>query len=158
MGTIAQPTIQWVVLGDGRQRSWVENEIKRRRLINVHLLGRFPKERMPAFFSLADVMLVSLKREPIFALTIPAKIQAYLACGKAILASLDGEGARIIEEAQAGMTVPAESPLELANAVRRLAELGPETLQAMGRNARKYYETHFSRTHLLDEFEGWLQE
>ena len=156
--TRTQPNIQWVVLGDGRHRSWVENEIKRRQLVNVHMPGRFPKERMPAFFSLADVMLVSLKREPIFALTIPAKIQAYLACGKAILASLDGEGARIIEEAQAGITVPAESPHELADAVRRLSELGSEPLQAMGRNARKYYETHFSRAHLLDEFEIWLHE
>jgi len=156
--TQTQSNIQWVVLGDGRQRAWVAAEIQRHNLDNVHLLGRFPKERMPAFFSLADVMLVSLKREPIFALTIPAKIQAYLACGKAIIASLDGEGARIIEEAKAGVTVPAENPQALADAVRRLAELGPEPLQAMGCNARKYYETHFSRTHLLDEFEGWLHE
>jgi len=156
--TQTQSNIQWVVIGDGRHRSWVEAEIQRRQLANVSLLGRFPKERMPAFFSLADVMLVSLKREPIFALTIPAKIQAYLACGKAILASLDGEGTRIIEEAQAGVAVPAESPIELANAVRRLSGLGPEPLQAMGRNARKYHETHFSRTHLLDEFEIWLYE
>lgn len=150
--------IQWVILGDGRQRAWVETEIQRRQLTNVRLLGRFPKERMPAFFALADVMLVSLKREPIFALTIPAKIQAYLACGKALLASLDGEGARIIEEAEAGVTVPAESPIELAAAVRRLSELGPEPLRIMGRNARKYYETHFARQHLLDNFEKWLHE
>ena len=156
--TRTQPNIQWVVIGDGRHRSWVEAEIQRRHLANVHLLGRFPKERMPAFFLLADVMLVSLKREPIFSLTIPSKIQAYLACGKAILASLDGEGARIIEEAQAGMTVPAESPFELANAVRRLSILGPESIQAMGRNARKYYEANFSRTHQLDLFEEWLHE
>lgn len=156
--TRTQPNIHWMVLGDGRQRAWVESEIQRRHLANIHMLGRFPKERMPAFFSLADVMLVSLKREPIFALTIPAKIQAYLACGKAILASLDGEGARIIKEAQAGVTVSAESPPELAEAVRRLAALGPEPLRAMGRNARNYYETHFARSHLLDEFEIWLQE
>jgi colanic acid biosynthesis glycosyl transferase WcaI len=150
--------IQWVVIGDGRRRPWVEAEIQQRNLANVHLLGRFPKERMPAFFSLADVMLVSLKCEPIFAFTIPSKIQAYLACGKAIVASLDGEGARIINDARAGLTVPAESPFELANAVRRLSELGPKPLRAMGRNARKYYEANFSQVHLLDEFEGWLHE
>jgi len=156
--TRAQSNIQWVILGDGRNRSWVEAEILRRHLANVHLLGRFPKERMPAFFSLADVMLVSLKRDPVFSLTIPAKIQAYLACGKAIIASLDGEGARIIEQAHAGVTVPAESPIALANAVLCLSKLGPEPLQTMGCNARKYYEAHFSRAHLLDEFEGWLRE
>lgn len=156
--TRPQPKIQWVIVGNGRHCPWVEEEIRRRALPNVHLLGRYPKERMPFFFSLADVMLVSLKREPIFSLTIPSKIQAYLACGKPILASLDGEGARIIQEAQAGLTVPAEYPYELANAVLRLFALGPEPLQALGRNARRYYEAHFSRTHLLDEFEGWLHE
>ncbi|MFH1477924.1 MAG: glycosyltransferase family 4 protein [Verrucomicrobiota bacterium] len=156
--TRTQPDIQWVVLGDGRNRAWVEAEIQRRQLTNVRLLGRFPKERMPSFFALADVMLVSLKREPIFALTIPAKIQSYLACGKAILASLDGEGARIIEEAKAGVAVSAENPQKLADAVKRLAELGSEPLQAMGRNARQYYEAHFSRAHLLDDFERWLRE
>ncbi len=156
--TRTQPHIQWVVLGDGRQRAWVAAEIQRRQLANVRLLGHFPKARMPAFFSFADVMLVSLRREPIFALTIPAKIQAYLACGKAIVASLDGEGARIIEEAKAGVVVPAESPVELAQAVCRLSGQNPEQLGAMGRNARHYYEAHFSRAHLLDEFEGWLRE
>jgi colanic acid biosynthesis glycosyl transferase WcaI len=156
--TLGKPSIQWIILGDGRHRSWVEHEIYNRELNNVHLLGRHPKERMPAFFSLADVLLIALKRKPLFALTVPSKVQAYLACGKAILASLDGEGARIIQEAQAGITVPAENPKELADAVLRLNELGQEQLKVMGQNARKYYEKHFSRKHLLDLFERWLDE
>lgn len=122
------------------------------------MLGRYPKEKMPVFFSLADVMLVSLKLEPIFSLTIPSKIQAYLACGKPIIASLNGEGARIIQEAQAGLTVPAETPHELADAVLKMAALDTKLLQAMGCNARTYYETHFSRAHLLNQFEVWLHE
>jgi colanic acid biosynthesis glycosyl transferase WcaI len=156
--TSSQSAIQWVIVGDGRYRPWVEQEIQSRALTNVHLLGRHPKEKMPVFFSLADVMLVSLKREPIFSLTIPSKIQAYLACGKPILASLDGEGARIIQEALAGLTVPAETPHKLADAVLQLAALDPKLLQTMGSNARTYYEAHFSRTYLLDKFEGWLYE
>jgi len=156
--TLGKPGIQWVILGDGRHRLWVEQEIHHRELNNVHLLGRHPKERMPAFFSLADVLLITLKRKPLFALTVPSKVQAYLACGKAILASLDGEGALIIQEAQAGITVPAENPNELANAVLRLNELDQEQLKVMGQNARKYYEMHFSNTHLLDIFEQWLDE
>jgi glycosyltransferase involved in cell wall biosynthesis len=103
-------------------------------------------------------MLVSLKKEPIFSMTVPLKVQAYLACGKPVLASLDGEGARIIREAQAGIAVPAESPDALAAAAMKLAALGPERLQAMGRSARTYYEAHFSRTHLLNEFERLLAE
>ena len=156
--TVFQSGIQWVIVGDGRHRHWLEQEIKRRALSNIHLLGRHPKEKMPAFFSLADVMLVSLKRDPIFSLTIPSKIQAYLACGKPIIASLDGEGARIVQEAQAGITVPAESPRELADAVLKMAARDPKLLQAMGCKGRAYYETHFSRSYLLDKFEEWIHE
>ena len=101
--TLEREDIQWVVVGDGRHRPWVESEVQERGLKNVHLLGRHPKELMPKFFRAGHVMLVSLKKEPIFALTVPCKIQAYLACGKPIIASLEGEGARIVEEASAGI-------------------------------------------------------
>lgn len=156
--TRSHSAVQWIIVGDGRHRSWVQEEIRSRALTNVHLLGRHPKEKMPAFFSFADVMLVSLKREPIFSLTVPLKVQSYLACGKPVLASLDGEGSRIIQEAQAGMTVPAESPRDLADAAMKLAELGPERLAALGRNARSYFEANFPRAYLLDQFERWLHE
>jgi glycosyltransferase involved in cell wall biosynthesis len=154
--TQTQPNIQWTIIGDGRQKAWLMNELSCRALNNVHMLSRHPKERMPVFFSMADVLLVSLKKEPMFALTIPSKIQAYLACGKPIIASLDGEGARIIKEANAGMTVPSENPQELAEAVIRLSQLSPDLLTEMGINARKYYDAHFSRTHILDKFEDML--
>lgn len=154
--TSINPKIQWVIIGDGRDRPWVEKEVIRRSLSNFHLLGRYPKEKMPIFFSLADVMLVSLKHERIFSMTIPSKVQAYLACGKPILASLDGEGARIIQEAKAGLTVPAESAQALAEAVLFLSALDQKSLQEMGRNALDYYKTHFSISYFLNEFERLL--
>ena len=61
----------------------------------VHLLGRHPVEKMPGFFSHADALLVSLKRDPVFSSTIPSKIQSYLASGRPIIAMLDGEGAKL---------------------------------------------------------------
>jgi len=138
------PRIQWVVIGDGRQRQWVESEIKARSLNNVHMLGRHPKKKMPAFFKLADAMLVSLKSEPIFALTIPSKLQAYFACAKPVLASLDGEGARIVTEAGAGLSVPAENPVSLAEAALLLAGKDQKEMRELGENARVYGEENFS--------------
>lgn len=152
------PDVQWVIVGDGRNRDWVAEEIERRGLGNVHLLGRHPKSNMPVFFSLADVMLVSLKREPIFELTVPAKVQAYLACGKPILASLKGEGARIIEESGAGIAVSPEGPEGLANAACRLAEMDHDELTEMGDRARRYYEQHFDVELLMSRFESWMKK
>jgi colanic acid biosynthesis glycosyl transferase WcaI len=68
---LAYSDIHFVVLGTGRAFDWVADQVHKRSLNkSVHLLGRHTKESMPAYFSLADVMLVTLKKEPVFALTI----------------------------------------------------------------------------------------
>lgn len=151
--------IHWIILGDGRKRSWVETEIRRRNLTkNFHLLGRYPVESMPRFFSLADALLVSLKKDPIFALTIPAKVQSYLACGKPILAVLDGEGGRIIEEAGAGYVSPAEDAQRLAENVQAMYSLSRAERSQIGLQGRNYFEKHFERSLLLQRLEGWMKE
>ena len=151
--------IQWIILGDGRMRSWVEKEVHARGLENsVHLLGRYPIETMPRFFSLADVLLVTLRKEPAFELTIPARVQSYLACGKPIVAALDGEGARVIEEARAGIACPAGNAEVLAGAILSMYEKSESERGAIGLNGRKYFERHFERSMLLDRLEGWMNE
>ena len=102
----------------------------------VHLLGRYPPEAMPRFFALADALLVTLKKEPIFALTIPAKVQSYLACGRPVIAALDGEGARVVQEAGAGLTGPAGDPEALADNVLAMYRLSKSQRRAMGLRGR----------------------
>jgi len=151
--------IHWIIVGDGRMLSWAQAEVERRHLLGtVHFLGRHPLETMPAFFAQADALLVTLLREPIFALTIPGKVQSYLASGRPIIAALDGEGARIIQEAGAGVVCPAESPGALADAVVRLAATPKEARDLMGRRGMEYYGTHFDRTMLFNQLEGWMRE
>lgn len=151
------PEIHWVVLGDGRARVWVEQEIDRRKLTtHIHIMGRHPMEEMPSFFSLADAMLVTLKKEPIFALTIPSKVQSYLACGRPILAAIDGEGSRIVTEAQAGLTCCAEDPEQLAAIVLQLFNMTSEERDAMGNRGRYYYEEHYDRKRLIAKLNEWF--
>ncbi len=151
--------IKWVIVGDGRMRPWVEDQVRQRSLEKaIFLLGRYPVEAMPRFFSLADILLVTLKREPIFALTIPAKVQSYLACGKPIVGALDGEGARIIAEAGAGLSCPAENPAALAEAVLAIYRMSAAERQEMGIRGRVYYEKHFDRSMLLDRLDNWMGE
>jgi glycosyltransferase involved in cell wall biosynthesis len=153
------PEIKWIVLGDGTMRSWVEEEVKARKLNDtVHLLGRHPVKLMPRFFSLADVLLVTLKRDPIFALTIPAKVQSYLACAKPILAALDGEGAKVIEESGGGMTAPAGDAEALAEIVLKMYRMPKAELDRIGQLARAYFERHFERNSLLDRLDSWMTE
>jgi len=151
--------IQWVIVGDGRKRKWVEAEIDRRGLREtVHLLGRHPPQTMPEFFARADVLLVTLKKNPVFALTIPSKIQSYLAAARPVLAALDGEGGRIVEEAGAGCCVAAENPEELASKILSFSRLPREERLEMGRRARAYFEENFAADRLLDRLETWMIE
>jgi colanic acid biosynthesis glycosyl transferase WcaI len=151
--------IKWVIIGDGRMLPWVRDEVCKRGLgQTVHLLGRHPVEKMPGYFAHAGALLVSLKKESIFSSTIPGKIQSYLACGKPIIAMLDGEGARIITEANAGIACSAEDAQALAQAVVQLSQMDRKELAAMGCNGRKYYEQHFDREVLFPQLEQWMKE
>ena len=152
------PDIHWLIIGNGRMFSWVEAQVQERCLAEtIHLLGRHPVEAMPRYFALADVMLVTLKRKPIFSLTIPSKVQSYLACGKPIIGVLDGEGARIIEEAGAGLTCPAENAGALADAVLSMYHMPQSERQAMGMCGRAYFNAHFEHKLLLDRLESWME-
>lgn len=151
--------IHWIILGEGRQSSWVQEEITRRGLDRcVHMLGQYPVESMPEWFARADALLVTLKKDPIFALTIPSKVQSYMACGRPILAALEGEGARIIDEAQAGLVVPAEDSSALAQAALRLYQMTPMERDAMGQNGRNYFLQEFERNLLLTRLDSWMKE
>lgn len=143
--------VQWIVIGDGRKRPAVEEFVRRHGLQDTfHLLGRYDIAYMPSFFAEADVMLVSLRDEPIFNLTLPAKVQAYMANHKPILAMMNGEGREIIAEAQCGISVGASDVEGMAAAVRRLHSLPKEKLTQMGENGYLYYEQYFQQKNCLD--------
>lgn len=151
--------IRWVIVGDGRAAPQVRADIERLGLSrNVVMLGRHPVERMPAFFAAADALLVSLKAEPIFAMTIPGKVQSYLAAGRPLLGMLDGEGARVISESGAGLVAPSGNAQALADQARALADLPAATRAHMGESGHRYGTTHFRRAALMSQLEGWLAD
>lgn len=137
--------IQFVFVGDGRKKKWVDDFVIAHNLYTtVHVLGRFPIEMMPIFFGKADVMLLSLKDELIFNLTVPAKLQAYMAAGKPVVAMLNGEGANVVNEAECGFSTTAGNSHELAMLIMKMFALPKEELVRMGKNAKCYFDDNFS--------------
>lgn len=149
--------IHFVVLGDGSSREWMLKEVRQRGLDNLHLPGRFPVETMPGFMQKASALLVTLADQPIFAATVPARVQAYLAAGRPIIACLNGEGARLVVEAGAGLATPAENPIALADSILRLYRQSPAERERMGDNGRKYYREHFDHDRLVDQLIEYLK-
>lgn len=151
--------IHWVILGDGREAEWVAEHVEKSGLGDqFHLLGRYPAETMPIFFSQAGGLLMTLRRDPVFALTAPGKLQSYMSSGKPIIAGLDGEGAQLVKDAGCGLTCPAENPTELAARILELYRMPIENRRSMGERGRVYCEEHFDRNKQFDKFEILIEQ
>jgi colanic acid biosynthesis glycosyl transferase WcaI len=114
-------------------------------------------ERMPSFFKHADALLVSLTDEPIFAMTIPGKLQSYLAAGIPVVAMLNGEGAALVSSSGAGLICPAGDSSGLAAAVLKLSQMTVDARNAIGMRALQTSKHEFDRTVLIDRLEGWIE-
>lgn len=150
--------VRFFLIGSGSLSDWLATEVERRGLANVELPGRFTATSMPALYAAAAALLVSLRNEPIFAWTIPSKLQGYLAAGRPIIAALNGEGARVVAAAGAGLTCPAGDAVALADTVRRLAALNAGARGKMGDNARRYAAEHFALERLATNLHVLLDE
>lgn len=146
--------IKWIVAGDGSEKAWLDGEIKKRNLEDVIItVGKKPYNEMLPFFEACDALYVSLTKEYIFSLTVPSKVQAYMSAAKPILACLDGEGARIIDEARAGFTSSSESPNKLAEIVLKMKELPVSERQQLGENGLKYFKENFEKSRVVSQIE-----
>lgn len=147
-------SIKWLIVGSGRRVEWIKSEIAARGLENNFLLlGQYPLELMGGFINHADVMLVTLKKDPIFALTVPAKLQAYMAWGKPVLTMLDGECSRIVKEANAGLVANSGDSEQLALNILEMYRMSETKRAETGQNALKYYKENFDRNLLFDQLE-----
>lgn len=147
------PHINFVILGDGVSFESLRQEIKRRGLTNVDLKGRKPLEMMPRYFALADALLVQLKKAPIYRITIPGKLQSYLACGRPIIAGLEGAGAAIVEESGAGLVFEPDNAKALKEAILFLHACPKEKREEMGQKGRQFFEENFSRSKIMKQLE-----
>lgn len=151
--------IKFIFIGDGRKKIWVKSFIKEHNLHQtVYCLGRFPIEAMPSFFRKADLMLLSLKDELIFNLTVPAKLQAYMAAGKPVIAMLNGEGGELIKESNCGLAISAGDYKGLASSLMKLQEMNPSELERFGKNGKAYFKQHFSLNRCIDNLCSILEQ
>jgi glycosyltransferase involved in cell wall biosynthesis len=112
--------------------------------------------RIPELLASCDVAFQCLTDNPLFAMTIPAKLQSYMACGIPVIASSNGETNRILQESQAGLSSPAGDEQKLANIIIEIFNKTPEELQMMGLNAREYYIKNFNKQDLLSEMDNYF--
>jgi glycosyltransferase involved in cell wall biosynthesis len=146
--------IKFIFLGDGRRKLQLIEKMNKMELSEtVFFPGRYPIESMPFFMEKADVLLVSLKDELLFNLTVPAKVQFYMSQGKPILAMLNGDGAELIKEAQCGVAIAANDAVALKANIRKLFDMKKDELVKMGINGKNYYNNNFSKEQRIEQLE-----
>lgn len=149
-----QPQLRWHIVGDGSELAHLQKLAAEKQLDCVIFHGRKPPEEMPRYYAMADAMLVTLTADPFISLTLPGKVQTYMAAGKPILAAAAGEIPQVLAAARCGWCAEAENAADLAQKVRQFLAC-PDKAQ-LGRNARAYYEAHFTRDRFMDTLEREL--
>jgi glycosyltransferase involved in cell wall biosynthesis len=137
------PQITFSIVGDGSRLKFLNEEVTTLQLKNIKILGRYPVEVMPAIYEKADALLVTLGAIGNLSLTIPSKIQAYMASAKPIVAAVDGLGAEVVNEAACGLTCPAGNADELAIIIEKIYLMSDKDRHEMGARGRRYAEQHY---------------
>ena len=151
------PEIGFYFLGSGIAVAGLQAEAQAMHLTNVVFLPRVAMNQVDAYLQAADALLVHLRDDPLFAITIPSKTQAYLAAGKPIIMAVAGDAADLVTRSGAGMIVPPEDPMALVKAVVALAQLSPAERIRLGQNARAFYMAELSMDRAVLRLEAIFQ-
>lgn len=135
--------VRFQIVGSGIELDNLQKYVEEHGLTNVTFYGRRPLEEMPQFYAMADAMLLTLESDPILSMTLPGKLQSYMAAGKPVIAAIDGEARRVIEESGCGFCGKAEDEKRLAENI--MCFVKSKDKQALSDNARTYYEQHFDK-------------
>ncbi|MGL5086279.1 MAG: glycosyltransferase, partial [Clostridium sp.] len=122
----------------------------------VILVGRKPASEMPKYYSQSDALIVTLKDEDILKVTLPAKVQSYMAAGKPILAAISGEGNNVIRQSNCGLTSEAEDFIGLYNSTIELYNMSKCDRQKLGMCGKAYFQENFTREKLLNRLQEIL--
>lgn len=147
----------FIVIGDGRYQEEFQKEILKNDVKEMFLLlGQKKAEEVPYYLAWCDVAFISFADNPLFEMTIPAKLQSYMACGMPILASAMGETKRIIEDSKCGLVCELGNAQALAYTVIRFIQMSTESVCSMSNNALLYHKQHFNKKNLMDHVEELL--
>lgn len=138
------PAVRFVLVGGGIEVERLKKRAVEERIGNVIFVPRQPVSEIGKYLAIADVLLVHLRKDPLFEITIPSKTQAYLAVGKPILMAVDGDAADLVSRAGAGIACESENPVKLAGAVEQLHNMASAERSAMGLSAKAYYQKELS--------------
>jgi colanic acid biosynthesis glycosyl transferase WcaI len=145
--------VQIVFVGAGIELKYLQRRVSRENIANVKFTGQVDRSLVPSFLTWADGLLVHLKNDPLFSITIPSKTQVYMAAGKPVLCGVSGDASDLVESTGGGICFSPQDASAMEDAIRRLYTMSPSDREQLGRNARRGYEQTCSRETLVLRYE-----
>ncbi len=149
--------LRWHIVGEGSSLNACQSLAAELNVKNVTFYGRKPLEDMPSFYRQADAMLLTLMKDDMLSLTLPGKVQTYMAAGKPIIAVANGEVSTVIQSAKCGFCVSAQDYNALAQCVRMFCDLQSLECIELGKNAERFYKDNFSKMVFFERMEDFLK-
>ncbi len=150
--------IRFNIVGDGRYKPTLDELVNSNNVSDMfNFIPKQPATRIPEFMAANDAAFLCLTNSPLFAMTIPAKLQSYMACGISVIASADGETDQIITESKAGVCSPAGDAQKLAEVIIELSSKSHEQLNQLGTRSREYYDSNFNKQELLNRMDKYFK-
>lgn len=152
-----QLNVRFNIVGDGRYKQELMDEVARANLQEwFYFVDPVPATEIPEILAGSDFSFVSLQKNDIFSMTIPAKLQSSMACGKPILLSANGEVADIVKEAKCGFVGKAGEPDDLFDNLLQIVHLSSQEIDKLGENSRRYFEKEYEKEKLLSIMDSYL--
>ncbi len=155
---LKETKVKWYIVGDGRNLAELKESVSDKKLDDkIVFVGRVSEEEANAYAHYSDCAYLSFVPNKVFNMTIPAKLQTYLACAAPVLAAAEGESAKIVNEAGCGIAVSPEVDA-LVGAVEKMLSLSDSEIDKMRNNSSDYSLKHFEKNMLVDKFERLVEE
>ena len=151
------PEVLFLLVGEGAEKAGIMSSARSRGLSNVCFVGQQPREKIPAYITASDACMVLLKKTELFKTVLPTKMLEFMSCARPVILGVDGHARKVMEQANAGIFIPPEDPVALANAVVRLAA-NPALRETLGYNGRQHILRYFSRQNTAKLYLKLLQD
>ncbi len=154
---LKEKPVRWYIVGDGRAKDELMQKVACKNLDNhIHFVGRVSEDEANCYVKYADCAYLSFSDSKLFDLTIPAKLQTYLACSTPILGAVGGESAEIINMSDSGL-VSEKNAVDVSKKLQKLMSLSPTELENIRECSQKYFDANFNLNRIVAVFEEIIE-
>jgi len=149
-------SVKVLLLGDGVSEEGLKKKVETQGVSKIIFAGRVPSSDVATYYNMADALILHLKQNDLFKITIPHKIISYLEAGKPIISAVSGEVNSIVERSKSGLICESGNVEAIAECIEKMETLSSTDRLKLGKNGRSFYKQNFSRNFIAASWDGLI--